>query len=165
MKKDNLILIGMPGAGKSTVGVVVAKRLGYEFVDSDLVIQKQYQKLLQELIEERGIEGFWALENQVNTGLATNHCVIATGGSAVYGKEAMEHFRELGRIVYLKLSYGEIEERLGDLTARGVTIRPGQSLQELYDERAPLYQQYADVTVECDGKSLQSIVLEVTDLR
>lgn len=156
--RDNIILIGMPGAGKSTVGVVLAKRLGYAFVDSDLVLQERYGKLLHELIEERGVEGFWEIENAVNASLSLQRSIIATGGSAVYGREAMEHLREMGTVVYLKLSYEEIAERLGDLCARGVTLRPGQTLRELYEERIPLYEKYAHMTVDCDEKTLRKVV-------
>ena len=112
--KRNVVLIGMPGAGKSTVGVVLAKRMGYRFVDSDLVIQEREGKLLHELIEEHGVEGFWEIENDVNASLDMEKAVIATGGSAVYGKEAMEHLQQIATVVYLKLSYEEIAERLGD---------------------------------------------------
>lgn len=160
---DNRILIGMPGAGKSTVGVVLAKRLGFRFVDSDLVIQEKYGKLLQELIEEQGIERFWALENEVNASLGGHRFVIATGGSAVYGAQAMEHFCRIGVVVYLWLPCEEIEARLGDLSARGVTLRQGQTLQELYRERAPLYQKYADQIVDCRGKQLREIVAEIAE--
>ena len=156
--RDNVVLIGMPGAGKSTVGVVLAKRLGYSFVDSDLVIQERYGKLLHELIEERGVEGFWKLENDVNASLKLHRSVIATGGSAVYGAEAMEHLREIGTVLYLKLPYEEIEERLGDLNARGVTLRPGQTLRDLYEERIPLYEKYAHKVMECQGKQLRELV-------
>lgn len=162
--KDNIVLIGMPGAGKSTVGVVLAKRLGYRFVDSDLVIQERYGKLLHELIEEHGVEGFWEIENAVNASLDLHKSVIATGGSAVYGAEAMETLRERGLVVYLKLPYEEIRERLGDLNARGVTLRPGQTLQDLFEERIPLYEKYAHRTVECSGKSLREIVTELTEI-
>lgn len=157
----NIILIGMPGAGKSTVGVVLAKRMGYGFVDSDLVIQDKYGKLLQDLIEEYGTEGFRELENKVNAGIAVQKCVIATGGSAVYGKEAMEHFRKIGTVVYLKLPYEEIAERVGDLNARGVSLMPGQTLLDLYRERTPLYEKYAHITVNCEGKMLRELVAEV----
>lgn len=159
--KNNIVLIGMPGAGKSTIGVVVAKKLGYRFTDSDLVIQETYGKLLHELIEERGVEGFWALENDINASLEYQNAVIATGGSACYGKEAMEHLRESGVVVYLKLGYDSLTERLGDLNTRGVTIKPGQTLQELYEERIPLYEKYADITVDCEGKLLREIVDDV----
>lgn len=153
----NIILIGMPGVGKSTVGVVLAKKLGYRFVDSDLVIQDKYGKLLHELIEENGVEGFWKIENDVNASLEMDKSVIATGGSAIYGEEAMEHLREIGTVVYLKLPLEEIADRLGDLNARGVTLREGQTLSDLYDERVPLYEKYAHVTVDCQGKQLRDV--------
>ena len=157
----NIILIGMPGAGKSTVGVVLAKRLGYAFVDSDLVIQEKYGRLLQDLIEEYGTEGFRELENEVNSGIDVQRSVIATGGSAVYGREAMEHFRKIGTVVYLKLPYAEIAERVGDLNARGVSMVPGQTLEDLYKERTPLYEKYAHITINCEGKMLRELVAEV----
>lgn len=153
----------MPGAGKSTVGVVLAKKLGYRFVDSDLVIQDQYGKLLHELIEENGVEGFWKIENDVNASLDLQRSIIATGGSAVYGAQAMEHLREIGVVVYLKLPYGEIAERLGDLNARGVTLREGQTLKDLYEERIPLYEKYAHKIIECEGKMLREIVMEIAN--
>lgn len=157
-KKRNIILIGMPGVGKSTVGVVLAKHCGYRFLDSDLVIQERHGKLLHELITEHGIDGFLEIENQVNASIVTENTIIATGGSAVYGKEAMEHFAQIGTIVYLKLSYEGIRRRLGDLTKRGVTLRSGQSLYDLYKERTPLYEKYADVVVSCKGKHIRKIV-------
>lgn len=157
----NIILIGMPGAGKSTVGVVLAKRLGYAFVDSDLVIQEKYGRLLHDLIEEYGTEGFRELENEVNSGIDVQRSVIATGGSAVYGWEAMEHFRKIGTVVYLKLPYAEIAERVGDLNARGVSMVPGQTLEDLYKERTPLYEKYAHITINCEGKMLRELVAEV----
>lgn len=155
---QNIVLVGMPGAGKSTVGVVLAKKLGYRFVDSDLVIQDTYGKLLHELIEEHGVEGFWKIENDVNASLNLNRSVIATGGSAVYGAEAMEHLRGIGTIVYLQLPYEEIEGRLGDLSARGVTLREGQNLADLYAERIPLYEKYAHITIDCTDKMLRQVV-------
>lgn len=159
--KDNIVLVGMPGAGKSTVGVVLAKRLGMSFVDSDLVIQERYGKLLHELIEEHGVEGFWRIENEVNASLKVYDSVIATGGSAVYGAEAMEHLGRIGTVVYLKLPYEEVEERLGDLFARGVTLLPGQTLADLYEERTPLYEKYAHLTVDCSGKMLRETVAQI----
>lgn len=162
--KNNVVLIGMPGAGKSTVGVVLAKKLGYRFVDSDLVIQEQYGKLLHELIEENGVEGFWEIENEVNASLDTQKSVIATGGSVIYGTEAMEHLREIGKVVYLKLPYEEVAERLGDLNARGVTLMPGQTLMDLYEERTPLYEKYAHIVIECSSKLLRELVTEVAEI-
>lgn len=159
----NIVLIGMPGAGKSTVGVVVAKKMGYRFVDSDLVIQERYGRLLHELIEEYGVEGFWNLENEVNASLTMDHAVIATGGSVCYEQEAMEHLSEIGVVVYLQLSYPSLQDRLGDLNARGVTLKPGQSLLELYKERIPLYEKYAQITVDCEGKQLREVAVEVCE--
>ena len=157
----NVILIGMPGAGKSTVGVVLAKRLGYTFLDSDLVIQQKYGKLLHELISEHGVEGFWKIENDVNAGLTCDRTVIATGGSAIYGAEAMEHLRSIGTLVYLRLTLPQIEERLGDLTERGVTLREGQDLKALYEERTPLYEKYAHVIIDCDGQRVRELVTRI----
>lgn len=157
----NVILIGMPGCGKSTVGVVLAKNTGRSFVDSDLVIQERTGRLLHELIEEHGTEGFWQIENEVNASLDPTGSVIATGGSAVYLGTGMEHLRSIGTVVYLRLPYEEIEERLGDLNARGVTLRAGQTLRDLYEERVPLYEKYADLVIDCHGKSLREIVLEL----
>lgn len=162
MNKDNVILIGMPGAGKSTVGVVLAKKLGYAFVDSDLVIQSKEGRLLHEIISEQGIEGFWAVEENVNASIDAHRTVIATGGSAVYGGRAMEHFKQIGVVVYLKLSCGAIAERLGDLNERGVTLREGQGLSDLYAERVPLYEKYADFIVDCEALSIREIVEQIS---
>lgn len=157
----NIILIGMPGSGKSTVGVVLAKRLGYQFVDSDLVIQEKTGKLLYQLIEELGEAGFLELENEINAGLQAKRAVIATGGSAVYGKEAMAHFKEIGKVVYLSLPYEELRERLGDLHKRGVVLREGYTLKKLYEERVPLYEKYADLVIDCSGRDIRSVMEEV----
>lgn len=164
----NIILIGMPGCGKSTVGVLLAKMIGYGYIDSDLVIQTEEKKLLREIIAERGTEAFNALENKVNAGLWADRCVIATGGSVVYGAEAMAHLKEIGVVVYLKLSYREISRRLGDIVERGVSIKDGETLRQLYDERIVLYEKYADVTVDCEGQtveqSVRAVYAEVKDL-
>lgn len=159
--RDNIVLIGMPGVGKSTIGVVLAKKLGYSFVDSDLLIQEQEGMLLHEIIEEKGLDGFNQIENEVNASLSTHKSIIATGGSAVYGKEAMEHLQKIGIVIYLSLSYEELVFRLGDLNERGVSIRQGQTLQDLFVERQPLYEQYADIMVDCHGKQIREIVQEI----
>ena len=161
----NVILIGMPGSGKSTVGVVLAKKLGYRFIDSDLVIQEKYGKLLYQLIEERGEAGFLMLENEINASITAEGAVIATGGSAVYGKEAMRHFREIGQIVYLKLPFEELEQRLGDLHERGVVLKKGYTLRDLYEERIPLYEKYADITIACEGKDIRGVMEEIYEKR
>ena len=154
----NLILIGMPGCGKSTVGVVLAKAANMDFIDSDLVIQKQTGARLSQLLDEHGDAGFRAIENRINAGLQAENSIIATGGSVVYGEEAMRHLKAIGTVVYLKLSYAGIEERLGDLHARGVTIQPGWTLRDLYSERCPLYERWADITVDCDHLRLREVV-------
>lgn len=154
-KKKNVVLIGMPGAGKSTIGVILAKVLGKDFIDADLVIQKKEGRLLREIIEQEGPDGFLAVEERVNAGICPDAAVIATGGSVVYGQRAMEHLGRIGAIVYLKLSYPAVESRLRDIRGRGVVLRDGQTLLDLYRERAVLYERYADVTVEEDGLGVE----------
>ncbi len=161
--KKNIILIGMPGSGKSTVGVVLAKKLGRQFVDCDLVIQEKCQKLLHQLIEERGEAGFVMLENEINASIRPKCAVIATGGSAVYGAQAMAHFKEMGQIVYLKLAFEELQERLGDLNERGVVLKEGMTLRELYEERIPLYEKYADIVVTCTGREIRDVMEEIAE--
>lgn len=156
--KSNIVLIGMPGVGKSTIGVILAKILAYHFLDSDLVIQERQGKHLYQIIEESGIDGFLQIENEVNASLNVERTIIATGGSAVYGKEAMEHLKENGKIVYLKADYPTIRKRLGDLEKRGVTLRPGQTLKDLYEERTRLYEAYADVTVDEQGLGTEETI-------
>lgn len=158
---NNIVLIGMPGAGKSTVGVVLAKCLGCRFVDSDLVIQEKTGMLLHEIIEAKGIDGFLAVENEVNASLEVRRSVIATGGSVIYGEEAMEHLKGIGTVVYLKLSYPAVKERLGDLNERGVTVREGQTLKDLYEERIPYYERYAQIVLDCENKTIRDIVAEI----
>lgn len=162
MARDNITLIGMPGVGKSTVGVVLAKVLGYRFLDSDLEIQEQTGRLLHELIEEHGDEGFLEIENRVNAGLQVTRSVIATGGSAVFGKEAMEHLREISTVVYLRLPYEQLQERLGDLHQRGVVLKPGQGLRDLMEERTPFYEKYAHIIVDEEDLDIRSIVDRIT---
>lgn len=158
---DNVILIGMPGCGKSTIGVVLAKVLGYEFTDSDLLIQKKEGMLLREIIAKYGEEGFLEIEGAVNAGIQVDRHVIATGGSVIYSEQAMQHFREIGKIVYLKLSYATICSRLGNIRRRGVVLKDGQSLKDLYDERTPLYEAYADIIIDAEGHDVESLMDEV----
>lgn len=161
MKKTNIVLIGMPAAGKSTVGVLLAKRLGYSFVDVDLVIQEKTGKLLKELIAELGEQGFLRLEEQINRDLAEKKAVIAPGGSVIYGKEAMEHYRKTAVIVYLKLSCEELKKRIGDTRDRGVVLKDGMTLEDLYAERVPYYEAYAEITLDEEGKDLGQVVDEL----
>lgn len=158
---NNVILIGMPGAGKSTVGIVLAKVLGYHFIDTDLIIQEKEQRLLHEIITEEGVEGFIEIENRINSQVIAKKTVIATGGSAIYGQEAMEHFRSMGTIVYIKVSCEELKNRLGDLEERGVVLKQGQDLDNLYLERSPLYEKYAHITVEADTPLIEKLVKNI----
>ena len=161
MGRTNLILIGMPASGKSTVGVILAKVIGYDFIDTDILIQRKTGKRLAQIIADDGVEGFLEIENRVNASVEADHCVIATGGSAVYGEEAMRHFKEIGHIMYLKVSYAAIEKRLGNMKKRGVALREGQTLRDLYEERTALYEKYADITVGEDGASIEDTVRAV----
>ena len=161
--KDNIILIGMPGVGKSTVGVILAKELGFQFVDSDLLIQRQEKRLLKQIIEEDGIDGFIEIENQGNRSIDTHNAVIATGGSVVYGREAMENLGRIGKIVYLRLSYEKLQERLGNLHGRGVIVRKGQTLLDIYKERIPLYEQYADLVINEEDKNIEETLQTILE--
>lgn len=157
----NIIFIGMPASGKSTVGVVVAKRLGMDFIDTDLLIQKQENRLLREIIAEQGVDAFLEIENQVNRDLEAENAVISPGGSVVYCEEAMRHYQEIGTIIYLKLSFETIQKRLKDPKKRGVTLRNGQTLKELYEERIVLFERYADIIIEEDGLNLEETIEKV----
>ncbi len=159
----NIILIGMPGAGKSTAGVVLAKVLGYQFVDTDLLIQREEGRLLSEIIHNEGIEGFLAIENRINAGICEDQSVIATGGSVIYAKEAMEHLKEIGTVVYLKLPYDILETRLNNIRGRGVVLKEGQTLFELYRERANLYESYADFIVDETGLDVEKTVEKILE--
>lgn len=144
----NITLIGMPGAGKSTLGVVLAKRRGMRFVDTDLLIQEGSGRLLSEIIEQDGLDGFLRYENEVLSGLECKGHVISTGGSACYGREAMEHLKKISTVVYIDIPFEEMMRRLGDLTKRGVAIREGFTIEDVYNERVPLYEKYADITLK-----------------
>ena len=159
--KDNLIFIGMPAVGKSTVGVVVAKRLGKRFVDVDLVTQEQEKKLLREIIADVGEDGFLKVENRVNAGIEAENSVISPGGSVVYCEEAMRHYKEIGTVVYLKASYQTIKRRIRNPKKRGVVLREGQTLRDLYNERVPYFEKYADITVCEDGCRIEETIENV----
>ncbi len=147
----SIILIGMPSSGKSTFGVLLARKLGLKFIDSDILIQESEGKLLHEIISERGINGFVETEDRVNSQIEEKRAVIATGGSVIYCERAMEHLRTLGKVVYLRISFDKMRQRLGDYSHRGVIMRHGNALEDMYSERAPLYEKYADVTVDVDS--------------
>ena len=152
----------MPSCGKSTLGVLLAKKLGYRFIDSDLLIQEREEMLLHEIIESKGIDGFLAIENEVNSSITDTKAVISTGGSAVYGKEAMEHLRTLGTVVYLYISRETMKARLGDYVHRGVVLPVGHTLDSMYDERSVLYESYADIIVKTDNSDISTALEEIT---
>lgn len=158
IKRKNIILIGMPGSGKSTLGVVLAKKMGYSFIDSDIVIQDTYGCTLEELIDEHGDAGFIKIENDVNCSISPEHTIIATGGSAVYGKEAMEHFKGIGTVIYLKVSEKELESRLGSLKERGVVSNGKTTIEEIFEDRKRLYEKYADIVIAQEGMDIRTIV-------
>ena len=161
---SNIVLIGMPGSGKSTVGVVLAKIMGYHFMDSDLLIQNQEGDILEHLIEKHGIEGFLQIENQVNRDINVKKTVISTGGSVCYCDEALKHMSEHGVIVYIKTDYESLHQRLGNLHQRGVVIRNGSTLLDLYNERTPLYEKYADVVADVSGCQIEKAIDKIKNL-
>nr|WP_296156967.1 shikimate kinase [uncultured Blautia sp.] len=161
---NNITLIGMPGVGKSTIGVVLAKILGYQFIDSDLLIQKQEKRRLSTIIEQEGYAGFMKIENRVNAAIDVDDTVIATGGSVVYCEDAMKHLKSVGTVVYLKLSLESLSKRLGNLKGRGVLLKEGQTLKDLYEERTPLYEKYADIVVDEEGKDLEASLHAVLEI-
>lgn len=152
---DNIVLIGMPGVGKSTIGVILAKVLGYNFIDTDILIQEKTGKLLSQIIQESGIDDFINIENNVNKELSVEKSVIATGGSVVYGKEAMEHLKSIGKIIYLKQNFERINERVSNINGRGVVLRDNQTFLDLYNERTPLYEKYADIVLDEEDLSIE----------
>lgn len=159
--RRNIVLIGMPGCGKSTAGVLIAKELSFGFLDTDVMIQSREGRRLAAIIADVGVDDFLALEQRYLLETQTSGFVIATGGSAVYCGPAMEHLREDGVVVFLDLALEELSARLGDLEQRGVVRRPGQTLADLMAERLPLYRKYADVTVKCSGMGHEEVVRTV----
>lgn len=160
----NITLIGMPGAGKSTVGVLLAKSVLKKFIDTDLIIQQKTNKSLCQLIEEKGTEEFLSLENDIILSEDYDNAVIATGGSAVYGKEAMKKLKEISTVIYLSLPLGELEKRIKDIHTRGVAMKNGVTLKELYEERKSLYGYYADITLDCTGLTAEECVDKIIEL-
>lgn len=154
----SVVMIGMPGSGKSTIGVLLAKTLGLDFLDLDLEIQRREGRLLQEIINEKGLAYFLKAEEEAALSLVYKNAVIAPGGSMVYSEKAMARFSEDTVIVYLKLGCGKLLKRLKNITTRGIAMQPGQSFKELYRERTALYEKYAHITVDCDNKSLEEVV-------
>ena len=159
----NIVLIGMPGAGKSTIGVLLAKSTLMDFTDTDLLIQKKYSSALCDIINEKGINEFLKAENDVICESDFTNCVVATGGSAVYGREAMEKLKNSGVVVYLKVDASELEKRINNIHTRGIAMKDGTTISELYNERAPLYEKYADITVECASLTPEECVDKIIE--
>jgi len=157
----NIVLIGMPGAGKSTAGVILAKALRRHFIDTDLVIQEHAGRLLQDIIDTDGPGAFKTIEEETVLSLHRQGAVIATGGSVVFSGRAMEHLKKDGVAVYLKISFEEMEKRLRNITTRGIVLSRGETLREMYDERIPLYGKYADITIECSDEDFETVVGKV----
>ncbi|MFA4861179.1 shikimate kinase [Methanoregula sp.] len=159
----NIIIIGMPGAGKSTLGVILAKTLGWKFSDTDLVLQERTGRLLQEVIDTDGTDAFKKIEEQIVLSLHCDNTVIATGGSVVFSERAMEHLKSEGIVLYLRISCDEMIRRLGNITTRGIVLPDGESLPEMYNERIPLYERYADITIDCSSDPFEKVISRVLD--
>jgi len=166
--KENIVLIGMPGAGKSTIGVLLAKAINYQFIDTDLIIQNRTNMKLFELINKNGINTFLKIEEDILSELTYKKTVIATGGSAVYGEKAMKHLSENGHIIYIKLSCEEIKKRVNNIKTRGIAMSNGSSIEDVYEERIALYDKYADIIVDCENmnieESVNKIMMEINNL-
>lgn len=159
-------LIGMPGSGKSCMGKAVASKLKIRNIDSDTLIEKNEGKKLWQIMEEIGTEGFKKLEEQTLLNFDVDNCILSTGGSAVYYDAAMKHLKSLGKVIYLKVDLHVIKERLGDFSKRGIVLKPGQTIDDLYNERCALYEKYADIVVNCSGKAFAryhaNLISEIT---
>lgn len=162
--KSNIILIGMCGSGKSTIGVLLAKALGRYFLDNDVFIQAAEGRSLQEIIDDKGIDEFCRIEEEYVIRIDLENAVIATGGSVVYSENTMNFLKSIGTVVHLDLTFEIIEKRIVNLYTRGVVMEKGQSLQSLYEKRQPLYQKYADITIDCTDKNHEQIVEEIMNL-
>ena len=161
MRKDNIVLIGMPASGKSTAGVILAKVLGKKFIDTDLVIQEREKALLADIIKDKGVAGFMKIEEEAILSVDVKNTVIATGGSAVYGEKAMEHLKENGTVVYLKVEKDELFKRLTDIKERGVVLREGETIEEMFDSRSVLYEKYADIIIEERDSTIEETIRKI----
>jgi len=159
--QKNIILIGMPGVGKSTLGVLLAKELAKGFVDTDLLIQEQAGKTLQDILDGQGYMALREMEEAVLSSMQVSNSVIATGGSAVYSNKAMRSLKERGICIYLRLSLAGVRQRIHNFQSRGIAAASGQSLDHIFAERQPLYEDYADLTIECDNKSIEEVLGEL----
>lgn len=163
MDKRNIVLIGMPGSGKSTCGVIAAKVMLKNFFDTDLLLQGLEQSRLQDLIDDKGTDYFYAAEEKAVCSLQLEAAVIATGGSVIYSEKAMRHLRSLGKVIYLHLSYETMLQRINNFTTRGIVVKEGSTLKDMYDERLPLYQRYADAVIDCENSTVEETVKKITE--
>ncbi|HPD00618.1 MAG TPA: shikimate kinase [Acetivibrio sp.] len=161
MEKTNIVLIGMPGAGKSTIGVLLAKALKKPFIDTDLLIQQKYNMFLQDIIDKYGIKRFLSVEEEIAVSMDIRNHVIATGGSIIYSDAALKHLKKEGFVVYIKLRLDEIEKRISNISSRGIAKEKDKTLMDLYNERVPLYEKYADITVNCSDMDIEASVAEI----
>lgn len=161
MKKNNIILIGMPGAGKSTIGVILAKRIGFHFIDTDLIIQAQEKRRLQQIIDTQGLENFRKIEEQMLLDLDAGHSVIATGGSVIYSKEGLEELGKTGYRIYIQVSLESLQQRIADMGQRGLVMDKGQTFDQLHRERTPLYEKFADLTISCEGINAEQVAAKI----
>ena len=162
--KRNIVLVGMPACGKSTIGVLLAKALGYTFIDTDIVIQRETGRLLQDIIDSDGLDAFCIAEERAICSVEeTEGCIIATGGSAVYSRTAMLHLKEHGLVYYLSLPTEEISKRLHNIKSRGIAMSKSDTIEDVFSRRRALYEEYADITVDCLGKGIEDIVSEISD--
>jgi shikimate kinase len=159
----NIVLIGMPGAGKSTMGVILAKTLGRTFIDTDIVAQETSGRLLQEIIDEDGTDVFLKTEETTILSLHGHHAVIATGGSVVFSTKAMQHLKKDGIVIYLDISFDEMVRRLNNIMTRGIVLTAGQSLRDMYNQRVPFYEKYADITINCSGIDFETCIGNILD--
>ena len=162
-KQDNIILIGMSGAGKSTLGVLLAKAAGLDFIDTDILIQQAEKRMLQDIVDEEGVDRFLSLEERIVSAVRAENTVIATGGSVVYSDKAMQALKQLGRVVYLYVEYENLVQRITNINTRGIVYRKGNTLREVYDERMPLYAQYADYTINCSRLNMEDCVRAIIE--
>lgn len=165
MDKSNIVLIGMPASGKSTIGVQLAKWLSMGFIDTDLLVQARAGESMQSFQDSNGMDAYRKLEGDTARSVVCDNCVIATGGSVVYYADAMQHLKSIAQIIFLDVPIDEIKERIGDTSQRGVVIRPGMTLEDLYNERHPLYLQYAEAVIDCAGRSEDEILSEIRALK
>lgn len=158
---NNIILVGMSGAGKSTLGVLLAKIINKKFIDTDLVIQQKYNKVLHEIISSEGVHQFKHYEEQMLLEFSEKNTVVATGGSVIYSNKGMEKLKETGKVVYIQVPFKNIEKRLKDITTRGIIIEDGQTLKGLYEEREPLYRKYADIVINVNNESIEETLSQI----